>query len=298
MKIGTIDIDDVKIGTTDINEVRIGTDLIWARSLFYPQVVAYMAAIGVPYDATVYAPPFANNLTGIQLWNATQTLVADLDTNGILPKLKAFYPNIGGSAANCKWNLLNVADTDAAFRQTFTGGFTFDANGYAGNGTNGFVNTHFIPSVECSSVNEGLFGFYTRTNNGTNFRFIGCTSSGPTAHWYLFMSSSHGGGISLNLTTQVNLVPLTNSRCNIVKRGENTGMQYYLDGTLYNFTNFGTALPTTKFYFSARNNNGTAAEFTARNFACGFLGTGLTNAQAVTMTNIINAYMLSLGRNV
>ena len=67
------------------------------------------------------------NATGISdptIINAICTLTTSLKNNGLWNKMNAIYPFVGGSATTHKFNLKNPADTNAAFRLSFTGGWT------------------------------------------------------------------------------------------------------------------------------------------------------------------------------
>lgn len=72
--------------------------------------------------------------------NAVQADFVNFDTpaNSIC---KAIYPVVGGSAASHKLNLINPADSDAAFRLTLSAtGMTHDAKGI--NNATGYINTN------------------------------------------------------------------------------------------------------------------------------------------------------------
>jgi len=97
------------------------TNNVAAVSSFEAETTAYMNAIGIPNDSTVYYATTPQETTGTALWTAVDTFVKGLKSNTILTKMKAIYPFIGGTAATHKWNLINPQDTDAAYRLTFFG---------------------------------------------------------------------------------------------------------------------------------------------------------------------------------
>jgi hypothetical protein len=88
---------------------------------------------------------------------------------GLLPtgtgagKIIAAYPAIGGTADTCKYNFVNPADSDAAFRLQFFGGYTFSANGVKPNGTNAYAKTFINVSTNLSRNNTHL-SKYIREN--------------------------------------------------------------------------------------------------------------------------------------
>jgi hypothetical protein len=103
-------------------------------------------------------------ITAAGISNSTQqsainSLVVSLKGYSIWNKLDVIYPFVGGTATTHKFNLKDPRDLDAAFRIQFSGGWTHNANGITGNGTNALANTFFIPS----NPEMNLLGVYART---------------------------------------------------------------------------------------------------------------------------------------
>jgi hypothetical protein len=96
-------------------------------------------------DATAFIS--AAGITNNEQANAVNTLVTDLKTAGIWTKMKAIYPFVGGTATSHKFNLKDPRDLDAAFRLTFSGGWTHSSTGALPNGTTGYANTYLNPYV-------------------------------------------------------------------------------------------------------------------------------------------------------
>ena len=85
----------------------------------------------------------ATGITNPTISGAICTLVTSMKANGTWAKMNAIYPFVGGTATTHKFNLKNPADTDAAFRLSFSGGWVHSANGILPNGTNTFANTFY-----------------------------------------------------------------------------------------------------------------------------------------------------------
>ena len=66
----------------------------------------------------------------------------------------AIYPIVGGSANSHKFNLINPADSDAAFRLTFAGSLTHDIRGIKGS-TTGNIFTH-LSSALVGETSHGI----------------------------------------------------------------------------------------------------------------------------------------------
>ena len=122
-----------------------------------------MMAGGIPLDPDAVAFLTAAGITDATITTAIDTLVIQLKTIGVWTKLKAIYPFVGGTATTHKFNLKDPADTDAAFRLAFVGGWTHSANGALPNGTNAYASTKLNPFVHLTNNNTHL-SFYSRTS--------------------------------------------------------------------------------------------------------------------------------------
>lgn len=89
------------------------------------------------------------------------------DTYDVSGKGIAVYPVIGGSADTHKYNLLNPADTDAAYRLKWAGaeGEVHDENGITWDGAS-FANTYIDPQHAFTDVNDGCVGVMILELNG------------------------------------------------------------------------------------------------------------------------------------
>jgi len=89
--------------------------------------------------------------------NAINTFYLGLKSDNIYTKLKAMYLPIWGSAATCKWNLINPLDTDAAYRLIFSTGWTYASNGITP--TLAYANTFLNPSVQLSLTSNHISSY-------------------------------------------------------------------------------------------------------------------------------------------
>ena len=105
----------------------------------------------------------ATGITNPTISGAVCTLVTSMKANGTWAKMNAIYPFVGGTATTHKFNLKNPADTDAAFRLSFSGGWVHSANGILPNGTNTFANTFYSNNPTAS----GHLSIYSRSNLAT-----------------------------------------------------------------------------------------------------------------------------------
>ena len=264
-------------------------------------------------DADAQAVITAIESTGVTL-TATQktacnTLVTDLKGYGIWTKLKAVYGFLGGTAGAHKWNWKNPADTDAAFRLVFSGGWTHSSTGALPNGTNGYADTKFIPS-----------GF---TNNNTHLSFYSRTNSVPASGEFADMGAYKQPSLDLieiqcrhsTNVTRYSAYDFTNGRLSVSNsdarglfinsRTANNSLKGYKNGVLAgtntntNSNNI-TTNNTDAIYISAMNGGGTDPTTSYSNRECAFasIGDGLTDTEAANLYTAVQAYQTTLGRSV
>jgi hypothetical protein len=119
---------------------------------------------GLDVSATAFSN--AAGLTDAIQKSAVNTLVKDLKRYGLWSKIKAFYPFVGGTATSHKWNLVDPRDLDAAYRLTFSGGWTHDSMGAQCNGTNTTSNTYLsLRTVFGATSYEHNLGVYINYHN-------------------------------------------------------------------------------------------------------------------------------------
>lgn len=134
---------------------------------FEPETIAYMEAMSIANDATVYYPSTIYTITGAQLWNAVDTLFVSLKNNfgltlganNLSTIFKFLYPRVGGTALRHAINAVNPSQ----FTGTFFGGWTHDGSGALPNGTNGYMDTNCngLANLNGNSIS---FGYDSKTN--------------------------------------------------------------------------------------------------------------------------------------
>ena len=239
--------------------------------------------------------------TGISGTNATATnkLVIDLKAANIWTKMKSIYPFVGNTASSQKYNLKDARDLDAAYRLVFSGGGTHSANGYQPGGVNGFANTFLTPSL-VTTLNSIHLSYYSRTNNSLSSVEIGCWD-GAGFHYTFLRARTAGNSYSIlqatNTSTYANFADANSlgfynssrTALNLTKIYKN-GIVKASDGTI------STGQPSASIYISASNGN--TLNYSNRQCAFASIGDGLTDAEALAYYNAVNAFQLSLARNV
>ena len=120
------------------------------------------SAVVPAYGALTTAWIAATSETDTTIISALNTLETDLTTYGLTSKMKALYPFCGGTAAKHKFNFLDARDLDAAYRLTFSGGWTHSSTGALPNGTNAYANT-FIIHKDVIPRDSGCLLYYSNS---------------------------------------------------------------------------------------------------------------------------------------
>jgi hypothetical protein len=253
------------------------------------------------FDADTIAFIDAAAITDATQQSALNTLVISLKTNSIWTKIKAAYPLIGGTSASHKFNLKNPLDTDAAFRLTFSGGWTHDANGITGNGLNSYANTFFKPSVQYANANSSHLSNYCKTNSSGAYLEMGCQLPGSAFKFYNFYSgtayislndnTSSTSGLASGRADAMMTASRTSSTSMFVKRNNSTEIT---------LTSTSSSLVTQNLYLGALNNNGviSPAQYTNRTYGWFSIGDGLTTTEATNLNLAVQQFQLTLGRQV
>jgi hypothetical protein len=290
----------------------IGDGLTDTEALVFNQIVeGYQYALGrninpvnVNYYNTAYnnetnAFLYASQITDNTQKSAVNTFVNDLKTAGIWTKMKAVYLFVGGTASTHKWNLVNPQDTNAAFRLTFTGGWTHSSTGALPNGTNGYANT-FFNTDDVTTAGLQSYGVYLRTNPtfavntteaSTGLRsgiyWIRVTNTLPTT------SNIRSGNRTENISGVTGLIGHSRS----------TTTQWYVNNNstiLVGSTTASTLSPETVNTFSlgAYNDLGSITNFSTQQLAFAFYGEPLLSSEMTNYYTAIQTFQTTLGRQV
>jgi hypothetical protein len=252
-------------------------------------------------DAFLTAAGIVNNTQRTALNN----LVLSFKSTGVWDRLYAFYPFLGGTAESHKWNLKNPADTDSAFRLSFGGTLTHDANGVKGNGTSGFADTFFNCYTDGGANTNLSLGVYVNETItfGTSRVWIGTTTSTFTQSVALGIVSSgsyiagvvgqdiagdnYAGRVTTPLGGQFT-VSAGLGRVNSLY--DSTGL---LAGSSFTATGATISTSLNLFRFATPTNK----VFSNNRFASAYIGLSMTPQQVLDYTNAVNAYQTALGRN-
>ena len=237
----------------------------------------------------------AANITNATQQNAINTLVIDLKTASVWTKLEAIYPMVGGTATTHKFNLKNPADTNAAYRLNFVGGWTHSANGALPNGTNAYADTFYVHS----QLNSASMSFYSRTNNTGLLNEMGNATNGAPNSIMLIRFSDQFYG-HLNQNDNVSTTNTNSLGHYSVSRTASNVIKLYKNGSLsLNSSAVSVGIPTNNMIIGAwRENSTTISRYSNRECAFATLGTGLNDTESANLYTAIQAFNTTLGRQV
>ncbi len=257
---------------------------------------------GSTTDADAQAFFTAAGITDATQKSAVNTLVTGLKSNNLWTKFYALYPIVGGSATTHKYNLKDPRDLDAAFRLSFTGGWTHASTGMTPNGSTGFANTFFNPTTYFTNAN-GFMSLYSRTNSNagtpydmgntdgsTLFATIIVTRYTDDKFYFGFSTSTYGGAVA-NADSRGLFSTSISSAANYTgyKNGAVVGANAE---AIVSFNNI-------PIYLGAINKLSTGASlFSTKELAFAGMADSLTDPQNATLYTLIQAYQTALSRQV
>ena len=239
--------------------------------------------------------------TGISGTNATATnqLVIDLKAANIWTKMKAVYPFVGNTSASQKYNLKDPRDLDAAFRLTFFGGGTFSSLGYQPNGTNAFVNTFFIPSVNGMSLNSAHLSYYSRTNTSAYMVEMGNYDNINNGSTLLLLRNVNTATIRMNNLTNVDYANTDSLGLHISNRTASNVITGWKNGIKKITSSVAsTILPANPIYIGAFRDGTGTAYYSSKQCAFASIGDGLSDAEALAFYNAVQTFNTTLARQV
>lgn len=232
---------------------------------------------------------------------ATITLFTSLVSNGLYDKMLAFYPMLGGNSSGCKFNGKNPVDTDAGYRLTFNGGWTYNASGATSNGTNAYADT-FLSGGTITARNNHL-SVYMLNNTvytGSGKNWIGVSATGGSGAFFSIGQEGtpyyfYGNKINAGWSTTVAPQP---QGFNIITTTAITFQNLYRNGIVKQTnSSAGDGTITSSVVIGALNNAGSIIQYYDNTYAFATIGLGLSEAEQSTLSTIINTFQTSLGRN-
>ena len=251
-----------------------------------------------PVDPDCAAFLTATGITDPTISGAVCTLVTSLKSANLWTKLNAIYPMVGGTATTHMYNLRNPANTNAAFRLNFVGGWTHSSTGAKPNGINAYANTFLSPSVT-QSVNSNGMGMYITqlTVSGIDAVQMGCFVSTTSASLVFARPTLMGA----RLNGSVNSISIIGGEGSFdVQRTAAATTKFYKNGTSLQTYNSGGTLPN--FPIGLGNINLSGVVYTDgwvnSEFRLAYISSGLNDSEISNLRTLIQAFQTTLSRQV
>lgn len=255
----------------------------------------YSYATGCDADAVAFLA--AAGITDATITSAICTLVISMKANGTWAKMNAIYPMVGGTATTHKFNLKNPADTNAAFRLTFVGGWTHSANGALPNGTNTYANT-FFNSLTNAIQNSHHLSYYSRTNVNLIQAEIG-NQILPVQNLLQIRTSNLSYYIINQNASYANAADTDSRAFYIANRTSSNVVNGWKNGVkVATSTTVSNGRPNLNIYIGAYNNNSVSSAYSTKQCAFASIGTGMTDGEAAALYTAVQAFQTTLSRQV
>ena len=224
---------------------------------------------------------------------AANQLVLDMKAASIWTSMKAVYPMIGASAAACAQNLKS-----SSFTGTFTSGWTFASTGVTPNGTSAFMDTGFNEASNLTS-NSVHLSFYSRTTTSVDFMAF----MGVVIFTGFFSMIAQADNTSSDFACQSVLSAANRANTNtqgffLATRQISTEFNSFIRNVKVTHTKASQTLANIPYYIGARNLAGAGNGYSNKQCAFASMGDGLTDTQASNFYTAVQAFQVSLSRNV
>ena len=228
---------------------------------------------------------------------ATQTMFTSLKSAGLYNKIYTLYPMLGGIAASCKYNAVNPANGNAAFRLTFAGGGTFSQSvGYQTNGVNSYADTHFNADNENVPYTSFTMFDYVSVDGDAGYDI-----GGAATNIFVGMASRFTGtfrGEIVMSSSQVLNTSTTALGTHIVSRYNSTTdiNTVQNSGPLINLSqviNTTAAMPNVNMLIGVYGGVGFVSD---KGLSTVGMAEGLTQTEVVNLRDIITTFNTTIGR--
>lgn len=231
---------------------------------------------------------------------AINKLCDDLVNTGLIDKMIAIYPFVGGIATTHSYNLKDPRDSDTAFRLTFSGGMTHSSTGIQFGGINGYAITYLNGLGNLSQSNIHLSVYSRTVTVGTQYEISLDNNSGQFqqlrsgVNFFSGNGTSNQGGVAFTTTSTAQGYWIGSKTDTSTRFGFRNGV---LNSTVSSTTD-ATFSSNLQFFIGARNFGGTPSTYSAKELALVTIGLGLSQAECVTLNSIVLTFQTTLGRNV
>lgn len=224
---------------------------------------------------------------------ATNTAILALKSNSLWTKINYLWPIMGGTANS------HAVPLRGGVSLTYAGGLTHSATGIDPNGTSGYANLNISPLANFT-VDDWHMGIYIREDVNSTTVDLGCRRTTGTAATVRIASRLSGNIQYMGSDATASTVATANSLgLYILDRGSSGSRTIYKNGSSASSASVASiTFPTFNLYAGAENSQGTAGNFSSREFCLLLAGVHLTAGEQATLNTIIETWQDALGRGV
>lgn len=276
------------VGSTAVDKIYLGATEVWSSFDSDAQAVI---------DAMT-STPTAGRQTLIE------NLVTGLKADGLWAETDylAVLAAHDAQAASINWKDPSGAKITAVNSPTFTAD-----QGYTGNGTSAYLRTGHVPSTDAvaASLDDAGYAYWVRTNNATtsllweNFGAWGSLSSRRSSVQSNTFAGQTNRAVRINgaagdtvsdasVTTRTGLITVTRTG------SAQTDLYYNDSSSVLSGMDSSGGFPDVEMYALARNNNGSADNYSPDQLSILWVGSGLSAAQVSNLYSHLNTYMTGL----
>ena len=235
---------------------------------------------------------------------ATNTLFSQLTSAGLYSKLNVFYPMLGGTVFSNQLNGNRTSGT--TYDLSLFGGFSYSSSGTTGNGINGYGDTGYNNQLLLQDdYSWGVYQFSNTTPAKTDEIIMGVRIGTSPPVFQLASEIAGVGYFTRSGNDNTATAPNSGNRNGfyIVNRTNSTGSNVYRNGNLTPILSvsgtYTKAAPGGNFYVWNWNQDGAPYfnSYANQGLSFIFIGKGLTNTEITNLSNIINTFQTTLGRN-
>jgi hypothetical protein len=282
-------------------------------------LASFTPPIPSPYDPSAQLFFNATGITNPTILTAIDNFVITLKNQNLWSLFYMLHPYVGGTPTTHKFNLINPADTDAAYRLQFFGGLIHSANGITPDGLTGYAETFFTPSSTLNVTDGVTMGFYSRTNLIDSDQQIDMSCNVFNSAPGLSGELTVFAGFSTTFPVAAFAVDFNDSDTYVYRRSykdpitDTSGFwlgsfnpsttaiyRNAIDqaGTLFPKLNFRTLPNNTLTIFAQKYQSNSIMRYTKRQLCLTFVAKYMTPAQIATFNSAVQTLEIALSRNV
>ena len=279
------------VSTSSIKNITVNA----LSSTYEAETTTFMNSISIADDTL---PTIYDNVNGTQLWSIIDSYIKDLKAANLFIPIVADYAQIGGTTATHSKNLKDPT----TFPITWFGGWVHNKLGALGNGIDTYGNTGINPSTSLNLLHSITIAIGTN-NIPLNTIAVEVTASNSSAAIILLRVKNGGttairGDLNDGANAIIEKQPTALGISTVSKQASNVH-KIFRNGVLKGTGIGGGTLPTFPILFgcaSVNSPNPFAGSYSNQRRQGLVISSALSDAEALTLSNIISKRELALGR--